>query len=79
MTEIQSIIFPKNKFCSKCAEKWLKEHNYSTAGKRIKNWNSKNFWRYRQKPPGHFKVGTLYTKKLRNGVQMILGDLKTKS
>tara|TARA_R100001594_G_C3914314_1_gene234101 strand:- start:97 stop:375 length:279 start_codon:yes stop_codon:yes gene_type:complete len=71
--KIQTIVFPKKLFTASTAEKWLKKHNYKTAGKRIKNWNEKNTLRYRQLPPSHFDKSTFKVKKLRNGVMMTFG------
>ena len=76
--EIQSIILPKKNFCQKCADAWITRNKYSLKGKRIKNYNSKNFWRFRQRPPGHFDKSTFRTKRLKSGVEMIIGKLKTK-
>jgi len=71
--EVQSIILPKSKFTEREAIKWIVEHNYSTKGKRIKNYKTTNFYRFRQRPPSHFKnMRTIVKSK---GIQFIVGKL----
>tara|TARA_Y100001938_G_scaffold39326_1_gene54484 strand:- start:1585 stop:1827 length:243 start_codon:yes stop_codon:yes gene_type:complete len=75
--KIQSVIIPKSKFTEKEANDWIKKNNYSDRGKRIKNYNlkSSNYYRFRQLPPSHFEKNSFRTKKLYNGVELILGKL----
>ena len=71
---IQSIILPKSKFTEREANKWILDHNYTNKGKRIKNYKTTNFYRFRQKPPSHFKSMRTIVKS--KGVQFIVGNLK---
>lgn len=72
---IQSIIIPKSKYTEAKANAWIKKNNYSDKGKRIKNYKNTEFYRFRQRPPGHFKKGTIKTKKLKNGIGIVYGSL----
>ena len=74
--EVQSVILPKERFCEKCATNWIIRNKYSTKGKRIKNYKTTSYYRFRQRPPGHFKKGSYRTKRLRSGVQIIRGELQ---
>jgi len=65
---IQAIIFDNTKWTDKTAKKWLREHNYV----QIKPVHrTKNFLRYRLRPPELFK--SFYIKKIGNGIELILG------
>lgn len=68
---IQSVILPKSKFTEAQAVKWIKDHNFSLKGQRIKNYKSTNFYRFRQQPPSHFKSYTM--RKLLGGVRLVIG------
>ena len=72
----QSVILPKNKFTEKQATAWILKNGYTDKGKRIKNYKTTNFYRFRQLPPGHIKKGSYITKKLRGGMELILGAKK---
>ncbi len=75
--KIQSVVFPKKKYkTSEKAEKWLKKNNYKI--KKLKNWDSKTVWRFRQLPPSHFDKKTFRTKTLSNGVELIVGKYMKK-
>ena len=76
--EVQSVILPKDKFCETCATNWILKNKYSTKGKRIKNYKTTNFYRFRQRPPSHFIKKTFRTKRLRNGIKIVMGKLKSK-
>tara|TARA_R110000824_G_scaffold61182_5_gene162984 strand:+ start:611 stop:850 length:240 start_codon:yes stop_codon:yes gene_type:complete len=71
----QSIIIPKSKFTEKQANAWIKKNNYTDKGKRIKNYKTTSFFRFRQKPPSHFKKGTIKTKMLKNGIGIVYGSI----
>ena len=73
---VQSVILSKKIFTEKKATEWILKNNYSIKGKRIKNYKTTNFFRFRQRPPGRFKQDTFITKKLRGGVELIMGVLK---
>lgn len=75
---VQSVILPKKKFTEKQATTWVVSNKYTDKGKRIKNYKTTNFYRFRQRPPSHFKKGSIKTKKLKNGVELIVGDLLKK-
>ena len=64
---IQSIIIPKSKYTEKQANDWIKKNKYTDSGKRIRNYKTHEFYRFRQLPPGRFKKGSIKTKKLKNG------------
>lgn len=72
---LQSIIFPKNKYTKKQAEAYLLKHNYKIKfyGKGVDE--TINYYRYRQASPLKFKKDKYITKKLNNGIQLILGYL----
>lgn len=72
---VQSVIIPKSKFTEKQANSWIKKNNYSDKGKRIKNYKTTEFYRFRQRPPSHFKKDSFKTKKLKNGVGIVYGTL----
>ena len=72
---IQSIIIPKSKYTEAKANAWIKKNNYSDKGKRIKNYKTTEFYRFRQKPPSHFKKGSIKTKKLKSGIGIVYGTL----
>ena len=44
----QSVILPKNKFTEKQATAWILKNGYTDKGKRIKNYKTTNFYRFRQ-------------------------------
>lgn len=75
---VQSVILPKSKFTEKKATAWILKNKYTDKGKRIKNYKTTNFYRFRQRPPSHFDKKTFRTKKLKNGVEIILGNLLKK-
>jgi len=39
-TEVQSVIFPKNKFTEQQATNWIIKNNFTTKGKKIKNFKT---------------------------------------
>ena len=76
--KIQSVIIPKSKFSEKQATAFIIKNGFTTAGKRIKNYKTTNFYRFRQRPPSHFDKSTFKTKKYSNGVEIIIGKLMKK-
>ena len=73
---IQSVILSKKNFTEKQATDWILKHKYTIKGKRIKNYKTTNFYRFRQRPPGRFKPESYITKKRRGGIELIMGELK---
>jgi len=73
--KVQSVIIPKSKFTEKESNDWIIKNNYSDKGKKIKNYKSTNFYRFRQIPPSHFEKKSFRTKKLKNGIDLIMGKL----
>lgn len=73
---IQSVIIPKSKFTEKEATEWILDHDFSTKGKRIKNYKTTEFYRFRQKPPSHFVKDSIRTMVKKKGIQFIVGKLK---
>tara|TARA_R110002020_G_scaffold474331_4_gene705359 strand:+ start:567 stop:803 length:237 start_codon:yes stop_codon:yes gene_type:complete len=73
VNKIQSVIIPKAKFTEKSANEWIKKNKFTDKGKRIKNYKTTNHYRFRQAPPSHFDKNSFRTKKLDNGIKMIIG------
>jgi len=73
---IQSVIIPKNKFTEKQANAWILKNNYSDKGKRIKNYKTTEFYRFRKKPPSHFIKTSYKTINLKNGMRLVMGKIK---
>lgn len=67
-TGIQSIIFNKEYWTQSEANNWLKKHNRHPI-KAVHE--TKHFYRYRIKRPSGFK--RYITKKLDNGIELIIG------
>jgi len=62
---LQTILFPRAKFTSLEAIKWVKSHGYHFHKIDLTN----NFIRIRQmQPPPH---GNYYTVKLKNGIELV--------
>tara|TARA_Y100000361_G_C11103938_1_gene313614 strand:+ start:500 stop:727 length:228 start_codon:yes stop_codon:yes gene_type:complete len=70
-TEVQSVIFPKNKFTEQQATNWIIKNNFTTKGKKIKNFKTTNFYRFRQLPPSQFKSYRI--RRLKEGVMLVIG------
>jgi hypothetical protein len=73
--KIQSVIIPKSKFTEKSATEWIKKKDFTDKGKRIKNYKTTNFYRFRQVPPSHFDKTSFRTRKLKNGIELIMGKI----
>lgn len=56
-TEVQSILFLRTKWNPVSARKWLREHGYSVPDVDT----TKEYHRFRQRPPFHFEKGTFRT------------------
>ena len=54
-TAVQSVILPKSKYTEKQANNWINKNGFRDYGKRIKNYKTTNFYRFRQLPPSYFK------------------------
>ena len=72
-THIQSVLFAKSKFSKAEAAKWLKDHDFDGTSVDEKE----DTLRYRQQDPGKFKRGSFRTIKLTDGVQAVIGHLKS--
>ena len=77
-TKIQSVILPKSKFSESAANAWILKKGFSNKGKRIYNYKTTNFFRFRQRPPSHFVKGSFRTKNFKNGVKVIFGTIPYK-
>jgi len=74
---IQSVLLPKSNYTEKKAGKWITDRGFSIKGKRIKNYKTTNFYRFRQRPPSHFEPGSIYT-IVKKDIHFIIGNLKIK-
>ncbi len=76
---VQSVVIPKKKFTLKQSEKWIKDNGYKLSfyGKPVDL--TVGFYRYRQAAPSRFNKDKYKTKVLKNGILLILGELKKKS
>lgn len=68
--EIQTILFDKDKFTLTQAKKWLKENNFKSSVD-----EGVTVLRFRQREPGDFNKGSFKTKKISQGVSVVLGKL----
>lgn len=73
-TAIQSVILPKSKYSEKQANEWILKNGFRDYGKRIKNYKTTNFYRFRQLPPSYFKDYRI--RNLHNGVKLVIGIYK---
>jgi len=71
-TEVQSLIFSKEKFTREEAVAWAKEHDFSSS----KVDEKEETFRLRQREPSEFKEDSFRTIDLTEGVQAIIGNLK---
>lgn len=63
---VQSILFPRNLFTIRSSINWLRKHKFKITKVDITD----NFFRFRQFPPKkHYKY---FTKRLRNGIELII-------
>ena len=65
-SNVQSLIFSKNKFTLDQAKEWAKKHNFKSGVD-----EKENTYRFRQKDPGKFK--RFATKEFGNGIQAVIG------
>lgn len=70
MSEIHSVIFPKESFNVGQSREWLKKNKLIWNGKVNKEYRI-NYLTFRQKPPELFK--SFSSKKLPNGIIIIIG------
>ena len=82
--EVQSVRLPKNNYSLEQAEKKVLELGYKTLyrNKKVNQYKageSVNQWRFRQIVPSKFDEKTFKVKKLKGGVQLIIGKLLTKA
>jgi hypothetical protein len=69
MDYIQSIRFPRDKFTKAQASKWMKEHNYKLLkGKKVDITETQLRYRLHEPEQG----GRYFTKKLKNGIQLVI-------
>ena len=75
-TEVQTIIFDKEKFTLAEARQWLKDHDFKTTfdGKGVDE--KPNSFRFRQRNPGDFQTGSFRTITLAPGVKAVIGRPK---
>ena len=73
-TAVQSVILPKSKYTEKQANNWINKNGFSDYGKRIKNYKTTNFYRFRQLPPSYFKDYRI--RNLAGGVKLVIGIYK---
>mgnify|MGYP003134987070 CR=1 FL=1 len=72
MSEVQSVVFPRNKWCKQCAVNWLKQEGYKTSFKNDDEEKYSTQYRYRQTDPK--KYNNFTTKKILNGkILLIIG------
>tara|TARA_R110000824_G_scaffold51503_3_gene143646 strand:+ start:301 stop:543 length:243 start_codon:yes stop_codon:yes gene_type:complete len=76
-TKIQSVILSKKKFTLKQANNWIKKNNFKLSFYRKPVEKTKNFYRYRQIAPHHFKKYRM--KKVSDGVEFVLGLIPYKN
>ena len=69
-TKVQSVIVPKKDFNLRQAKKWIKDNKYKLTFYKKKVDITKEFYRFRQTAPKYKKYRT---KKLNNGVMLVLG------
>src|SRR5579872_7440182 len=69
INNIQSILFPADKWNVTQAKKWLKEHGYKTSFHQKGVHRTKNYLRFRQSPPnpGRYRI-----KRLGGGIELVL-------
>lgn len=82
MNKVQSVRLPKNNYSLEQAEKKVLELGYKTLyrNKKVNQYKageSVNQWRFRQIAPSKFDEKTFKVKKLKGGVQLIIGKLLT--
>lgn len=69
---VQTLIFDKDKFETRDeALNWARSHDFSADTSR----ETEGSWRIRQRPPEDFKDGTLRTKEIAPGVDLVDGEL----
>ncbi|KKN57379.1 hypothetical protein LCGC14_0562850 [marine sediment metagenome] len=75
-TEVQTIIFDKEKFSLAQARQWLKDNDFKTTfdGKGVDE--KPNSFRFRQRNPGDFQTGSFRTITLAPGVKAVIGRPK---
>tara|TARA_R110000851_G_scaffold153199_1_gene295167 strand:- start:605 stop:829 length:225 start_codon:yes stop_codon:yes gene_type:complete len=72
-SETQSVVFPKDKWTLTKAQKWLRDNNYKETYRNKKVDITPTQLRFRQTPPSKYKSYT--SKKLKNGVILVLGNM----
>jgi len=74
-TDVQTVIFDKDKFNLDRAKKWLKTHDFKVPAVD----ETDDSFRFRQKEPGTFKEESFRTIELTEGVKSVIGRPKTAS
>jgi len=74
-TEVQTIIFDKDKFNLDRAKKWLKTHDFKVPAVD----ETDESFRFRQKDPGSFQEDSFKTIELTEGINSVIGRPKTAS
>ena len=71
---IQSIIFNKQFWSKKTSRDWLKSKSYNiTLGPHIYNFDSPNYWRWRQRQPTLFNKFYVKENPTEKGIKYIIG------
>lgn len=71
-TAVQTVLFPRKEWSPARAMSWLRKHNF----KFNKIHTTENYLRFRQLDPIAFQPKEYITKKLDNGVLLIIGQLR---
>lgn len=77
-TEVQSLLFDKNKWSVTAARKWLRDHGHATP----KAESSGDYHRFRQRPPFQFRKSTFRTivfGRASNGIKAVIAVPRSSS
>jgi hypothetical protein len=72
-TEVQTILFDKSKWTISAAKKWLKDHGYKVPSVDT----TKEYHRFRQRPPFQFQRGTFRTINFGKNIKSVIAVPKT--
>jgi len=72
-TDVQTVIFDKDKFNLDRAKEWLKTHDFKIPAVD----ETEDSFRFRQKDPGSFKEDSFRTIELTEGIKSVIGRPKT--
>ena len=75
--QIQSILMNKTAYKTRAdCKAWLREHKFKDTFNPDPNPESKNLWRFRQRRPTEFKVGSFRTYHYNKNIYFVIGELK---